>query len=64
LGSSNPIELDNSGRFIPTLSTDQYFGEAAKWFGVPSSDMASIFPNITNFYDPFSSNYPIGYIKP
>ncbi|MCB0688669.1 MAG: DUF1501 domain-containing protein [Saprospiraceae bacterium] len=63
LGNNNPLELDNSGRFIPTLSTDQYFGEVAQWFGVPSTDMALIFPNIGNFYNPLSTSHPIGFIK-
>ena len=62
LGNSNPQEV-GLGRFIPTLSTDEYYAEIAKWFGVPSSDLSTIFPNLSNFYDPFSSNYPIGFIK-
>lgn len=60
---NNPIELDFSGRFIPTTSTDEYFGEVAQWFGVPSTDMPVIFPNIGNFYNPMTSSHPIGFIK-
>lgn len=37
------------GRLIPTTSTDQYFLELAKWFGVSSSDLGMILPNIGNF---------------
>lgn len=63
LGNQNPLELDSSGRFIPTLSTDEYFGEIAQWFGVPSTDMSVIFPNIGNFYNPLTNSHPIGFIK-
>ena len=59
-GSSQEIGL---GRFIPTTSTDEYFFELAKWFGVPSSDMTTLFPNIGNFHDPFSSSLPIGFLN-
>lgn len=62
LGSSNPQEV-GLGRFIPTLSTDEYYAEVAKWFGVPNTDLTQIFPNLGNFYDPFDSSYPIGFIK-
>jgi uncharacterized protein (DUF1501 family) len=62
LVSGNPVEL-GLGRFIPTLSTDQYFAEVAKWFGVPNNDLSSIFPNISNFYDTNSSSLPIGFLN-
>jgi uncharacterized protein (DUF1501 family) len=62
LVSGNPIEL-GLGRFIPTLSTDQYFAEVAKWFGVPNNDLSTIFPNIGNFYNTNSSSLPIGFLN-
>jgi uncharacterized protein (DUF1501 family) len=62
LGSNNAIEL-GLGRFIPTLSTDEYFAEVAKWFGVPSTDLGILFPNLGNFYDPNSSSLPIGFLN-
>ncbi len=62
LGPSNPIEV-GLGRFIPQLSTDEYFAEVAKWFGVPNSDLSILFPNLGNFYDPFSPNLPIGFLN-
>ena len=55
------IALD-LGRYVPTLSTDLYFAEAAKWFGVPNSDLTQIFPNLTEFWTP-DGGLPIGYIK-
>ncbi len=60
--NSNPLEV-GLGRLIPTLSTDEYFAEIAKWFGVPSSDLTMLFPNLGQFYNPLSNNYPIGFIK-
>lgn len=39
----------NGGRFIPTLSSDQYAATLAGWFGVAEADLATIAPNIGNF---------------
>ena len=63
LSGSNPVNIDDSGRFIPDLSTDEYFAEVAKWFGVPNSDLNVLFPNIGNFYDVNSSSLPIGFLN-
>lgn len=60
---NNPINVDDSGRFIPDLSTDEYFAEVAKWFGVANSDLTTLFPNLGNFYDPNSSSLPIGFLN-
>ncbi len=62
LSGSNPIEL-GLGRFIPTLSTDEYFAEIAKWFGVPPTDLPTLFPNIGEFYNVSSNDFPIGFLK-
>jgi uncharacterized protein (DUF1501 family) len=37
------------GRFIPTLSSDQYVATLASWFGVADADMRTIAPSIDNF---------------
>ena len=37
------------GRLLPSTATDQYAATLAKWFGVSSTEMSSIVPNITNF---------------
>ena len=37
------------GRFIPTLSSDQYAATLASWFGVVEADLPTIAPGIGNF---------------
>jgi len=37
------------GRLIPTTSFDQYGATLATWFGVSSTDMSKVIPNIGNF---------------
>lgn len=45
---------NNRGRWIPQISTDQYYSRLAKWFGVSTADLESIFPNLANgFSSPF-----------
>jgi uncharacterized protein (DUF1501 family) len=38
-----------TGRWIPTLAVDQYSATLAKWFGVDSSSMSAVFPNLSRF---------------
>jgi uncharacterized protein (DUF1501 family) len=38
-----------TGRWLPTLSVDQYSATLAKWFGVDSTSMSSVFPNLSRF---------------
>ncbi len=37
------------GQIIPTTSVDQYAATMARWYGVPSGDMSTVFPNIGRF---------------
>ena len=62
------LNLDNErmlwdGVVVPTLSTDEYFTELAQWFGVDSSLIPQLFPNINNFYNLNSGQAPIGFMN-
>ncbi len=40
------------GRWIPTTSVDEYAGTLATWFGVSTSDLPTVLPNIGRFAKP------------
>jgi uncharacterized protein (DUF1501 family) len=44
-----PDDTDVRGRWIPTISIDQYGATLCSWFGIPASALAAIFPNLANF---------------
>jgi uncharacterized protein (DUF1501 family) len=52
LALGGPSDAGSNGRWIPTISVDQYGGTLAQWFGVASADLPSIFPNIASFPTP------------
>ncbi len=58
----NPLDLGR-GRMIPTTSTDEYFAELALWFGVPSTELVNLFPNLGNFYSASGGGKPIGFLN-
>ena len=49
---SGPDDANNRGVWIPTTSLDQYGGSLATWFGVDSSKLGTVFPNLVNFTNP------------
>jgi uncharacterized protein (DUF1501 family) len=44
-----PDDTDTRGRWIPTSSIDQYGATLCSWFGIPTSALAGVFPNLANF---------------
>ena len=49
LALAGPDDADIAGRWIPTTASIQYASTLAQWFGVPASQLATVFPNIGNF---------------
>ena len=62
LALKNPLDVGR-GILIPTTSTDELFAELALWFGVEGSELSSILPNISRFYDTNSGSAPIGFLN-
>lgn len=56
----NPLDV-GSGNFIPQISVDQYAATLAKWFGLTTGEINSIFPNLPLH---FNTNRDLGFMKP
>jgi uncharacterized protein (DUF1501 family) len=48
LANNGPDDI-GQGRLIPTLSVDQYAATLASWFGVSTSNLTTVVPNINNY---------------
>lgn len=51
------------GVMIPTTSADAYMAELALWFGVSPSELNTLLPNLSNFYDTASDTPPLGFMN-
>ena len=60
-GKYPDLALNNSstdlgrGRILPTTSVDTYMATLANWYGVPSSELSAVIPNVNNFNIDFSN---------
>ncbi len=46
---AGPDDVSKEGRWLPTISVDQYAATLASWFGVPAAQLAQVAPNIGKF---------------
>ena len=49
LALAGPDDSGSNGRWVPTTGSVQYAATLAQWFGVSSSQLTTIFPNIGSF---------------
>ncbi len=49
LQTGGPDDTDTRGRWIPTTAVDQYAATLARWFGVDSTRIDAVFPQLKNF---------------
>ncbi|NNC89447.1 MAG: DUF1501 domain-containing protein [Akkermansiaceae bacterium] len=54
------LDVGFNGRVLPTTSCDEYFAELALWFGLPSSQLEEVLPNLDNFYSYSPTTPPLG----
>ena len=56
---NGPDDTDTRGRWIPTTSVDQYAATLATWYGLASTDIPTVFPNLSRF-----SSQNLGFMGP
>ncbi len=55
------------GRLLPTTSVNEFGATMAKWFGVESTEIGRIFPNLETYASRYTTNYAgsyMGFMKP
>jgi uncharacterized protein (DUF1501 family) len=62
VGSDQDVDR-NRGRWIPSTSVDQYAAVAARWLGVDSGALGTIFPNLGRFEDPLGPGANLGFVS-
>ena len=50
------------GEFIPTMSSDAYMATIARWFGVPTSQFATVFPKLSVAHPTFNATTGVGFM--
>lgn len=63
LNASNLQNTSFRGTFIPSISTDEFYGELALWYGVSPYDLCYALPNLGNFYSYAANSYPVGFMN-
>ncbi len=58
--AENGPDAIRRGTIIPTTAVDEYGFEFARWLGVPMSEAATVFPNITRFLNPLDPATHLG----
>jgi len=51
IANNGPDDV-GQGRLLPSLAVDQYAATLAAWFGVSSTDLVSVLPNLSRFNTP------------
>ena len=46
---TSDVVISRNGRIIPTTPWESVWYGAAEWFGVPTTSMAEVLPNVPNF---------------
>jgi len=57
-----PDDVGRGGRLLPSTAADLYFAELLRWFGVSSTNMSYVLPNVGNFWNPASGGPPLGFV--